>query len=260
MFQAIRKRLTYANLAMTLALVFAMTGGAYAARHYLITSTKQISPKVLKQLQGRRGQAGPEGKQGPQGPAGANGKDGTNGINGAPGKPGEPGKSVVAGAEPKGANCKEGGANFEVEGSGKKVYACNGPAGLPCTASGKLPKGTTETGQWLVDSYGEAGGHAYSNISLQCPVSPIPTAHFINEGETPPAECPGNVGEPKALSENLCIYVAFVDNDAVLQRNKTTGNLEPSFVPVNGELGGFLVFGLEKTGEAVTLGTWAATG
>ncbi len=31
MFSRIRKRITYANLAMTLALVFAMTGGAYAA-------------------------------------------------------------------------------------------------------------------------------------------------------------------------------------------------------------------------------------
>jgi hypothetical protein len=39
MFSKIRKRLTYANVAMTLALVFAMTGGAYAAKHYLITST-----------------------------------------------------------------------------------------------------------------------------------------------------------------------------------------------------------------------------
>jgi hypothetical protein len=29
---------------MTIALVFAMSGGAYAANHFLITSTKQISP------------------------------------------------------------------------------------------------------------------------------------------------------------------------------------------------------------------------
>jgi hypothetical protein len=36
----IRKRLSYANVAMTLALVFAMSGGAYAARRFVITSTK----------------------------------------------------------------------------------------------------------------------------------------------------------------------------------------------------------------------------
>ena len=40
MIGLIRKRLTYANVAMTLALVFAMTGGAFAAKHYVITSTK----------------------------------------------------------------------------------------------------------------------------------------------------------------------------------------------------------------------------
>jgi hypothetical protein len=43
-----RRRLTYANVAATLALVFSMSGGALAASHYLIKSTKQISPKVLK--------------------------------------------------------------------------------------------------------------------------------------------------------------------------------------------------------------------
>jgi hypothetical protein len=48
MISLIKKRLSYANVAMTLALVFAMSGGAYAACHFTITSTKQISPKVLK--------------------------------------------------------------------------------------------------------------------------------------------------------------------------------------------------------------------
>ena len=52
-----RKRLSYANVTATLALVFAMSGGAMAANHYLITSTKQINPKVLKKLNGQDGQA-----------------------------------------------------------------------------------------------------------------------------------------------------------------------------------------------------------
>lgn len=45
-----RHRLSYANVAATLALVFSMSGGALAATHYLINSTKQINPKVLKKL------------------------------------------------------------------------------------------------------------------------------------------------------------------------------------------------------------------
>jgi hypothetical protein len=55
MLSRLGKRFSYANVAVTLALVFAMTGGAYAAKKYVITSTKQISPKVLKELKGVSG-------------------------------------------------------------------------------------------------------------------------------------------------------------------------------------------------------------
>lgn len=77
-----RKRFTYANVVATLALVFAMSGGALAASKYLISSTKQISPKVLKQL---KGNAGPTGSTGPAGPAGKEGAAGKEGKAGAPG-------------------------------------------------------------------------------------------------------------------------------------------------------------------------------
>ncbi|HTD58778.1 MAG TPA: hypothetical protein VK672_07775 [Solirubrobacteraceae bacterium] len=94
MFSALRKRLTYANVAMTLALVFAMTGGAYAANKYPITSTKQISPKVLKALKGATGKNGANGANGATGATGPGGPAGANGT----GTPGSNGKSVVASA------------------------------------------------------------------------------------------------------------------------------------------------------------------
>ncbi len=73
----IRSRPAYSNIA-TLALVVATTGGTLAATHsYLITSTKQISPKVLKALRGRTGPAGPVGEQGDAGEAGEAGRDGS---------------------------------------------------------------------------------------------------------------------------------------------------------------------------------------
>ena len=75
MFNFARTRLTYANVAATLALVFSMTGGALAAKHYLINSTRQINPKVLKKLKarlkGKTGARGPAGAPGPEGPPGA---------------------------------------------------------------------------------------------------------------------------------------------------------------------------------------------
>jgi hypothetical protein len=80
-----RRRLNYANVVATLALVFAMSGGALAAHHYLINSTKQINPKVLKKL---KGNAGKTGATGPAGAPGAAGKEGSVGKEGAKGAPG----------------------------------------------------------------------------------------------------------------------------------------------------------------------------
>ena len=74
--------LTYANVVATLALVFAMSGGALAASHYLINSTRQINPKVLKKLKAPHGHR--------PGATGATGKDGDRGAAGASGCQGEP--------------------------------------------------------------------------------------------------------------------------------------------------------------------------
>ncbi len=48
-----RRRFSYADVAATLALVLSMSGGALAAKHYLLSSTRQISPKVLRSLEAR---------------------------------------------------------------------------------------------------------------------------------------------------------------------------------------------------------------
>ena len=60
--------MSYANVVSTLALVLAIGAGtAWAAHHYLISSTSQIKPSVLKNLHG------------------ANGHNGHNGVTGATG-------------------------------------------------------------------------------------------------------------------------------------------------------------------------------
>jgi hypothetical protein len=84
--------------------VLAITSGAFAAQHYLITSSGQIkdgtvrlrdlAPGARKALQGNAGdrgatgQQGPAGKQGSKGDAGTAGAPGRDGKDGAPGKPG----------------------------------------------------------------------------------------------------------------------------------------------------------------------------
>jgi len=92
MLSFLRRHLSYANVAATMALVFAMGGSAVAASHYLITSTKQIKPSVLKSLKGNAGPRGAAGPAGPAGPAGSAGAAGAAGKDGAPGT----GAGVVA--------------------------------------------------------------------------------------------------------------------------------------------------------------------
>jgi hypothetical protein len=88
MFKSTRSHLSYANVAATLALVFSMSGGALAASHYLVNSTKQLSPKVLKALKGAAGKTGPAGPAGPAGTAGAAGAAGPQGAQGPVGAAG----------------------------------------------------------------------------------------------------------------------------------------------------------------------------
>jgi hypothetical protein len=85
-----------------LALVLALSGSAVAAKRYLITNTKQISPAALKQLAklaAREGATGPAGAPGATGAAGASGTAGTPGKEGAAGKEGEAGREGAAGKE-----------------------------------------------------------------------------------------------------------------------------------------------------------------
>lgn len=82
----LNRHLSYANVAATVALVVSMSGGAFAATHYLINSTKQINPGVLRTLKGQRGKSGITG---PRGPAGAQGNEGTQGVRGPEGPPGK---------------------------------------------------------------------------------------------------------------------------------------------------------------------------
>jgi hypothetical protein len=74
-----RRRFSYANVTATLALFFAMSGGALAAKHYLISSTRQIKPSVLKALKGNAGPPGSNGSPGTPGSTGATGATGTTG-------------------------------------------------------------------------------------------------------------------------------------------------------------------------------------
>ncbi|HWX45955.1 MAG TPA: hypothetical protein VNY52_11620 [Solirubrobacteraceae bacterium] len=252
MFSRIRGRFTYANVALTLALVFAMSGGAYAAKRYLITSTKQISPKVLKALSGAPGPAGPEGRAGAPGLAG---KDGANGKDGAAGTPGE---SVSVKSVPtKVAACsQQGGAEFRI-GSGTPAFACNGnPAETPKA----LPLGQTETGAW-----GYSGALPTTAISFPIPLAAPLTGlqvHYVTRKEVvekkAPAACPGSANEPQAVEGNLCVYGQFEAGFSGSPYMFVPGK-GPSLAEGGEEGAGTQGVGLLQLVEGTAVGTWAVT-
>jgi Collagen triple helix repeat (20 copies) len=191
---AARKHLTPGTVIATIALIFAMSAGAYAANKFLITSTKQISPKVLKALKGASGKAGATGATGP---AGAAGPAGPTGPGGAAGSKGENGATGATGAT--GTTGPQGPA---------------GPQGKEGNIGKTLPSGATETGTWFATS--NASKENVFVISFPIPLESTLSsdrAHLVTlkevEENTIPAGCGGSAEEPKADAGNLCVFEAI---------------------------------------------------
>jgi Collagen triple helix repeat (20 copies) len=219
-FSRIGKHVTYARVAATLALVFAMTGGALAAGGIVITSTKQISPKVLKSLRGKAGPQGPQGPVGSVGPVGPAGKEGPPGKDGANGVPGTAGQK------------------------GEK-----GETGSPWTAGGTLPSGATEKGTWALSVPAEEPTvkfpFAVTAISFIIPLVSEPTAHYLTPAEKETRECPGTAEEPQATPGNLCVYAEQeLDVGTLGVAPRANG---ATVTTINGSTGG------------IAFGSWAVT-
>lgn len=266
----IGRRLSYANVVATLALVFAMSGGALAAGHYIVSSTSQISPKVIKALKGKPGQTGSAGAAGAQGPGGPQGPAGPAGSQGAKGEPGTAGEKGETGAT---------GAT-----GGKGATGAQGPAGEPWTAGGVLPSGKTEKGEWAIIVPKEFAHPAHFAVaSFTIPVAetlefnttvigqeegegePRENARVIKENEERkskgepllplpiPTACKGKVTEPGAQPGNLCVFVTSSDN-------LTVEGMEISLEEA-GALGAVEPFenAKEERLEGQAFGTWAVT-
>jgi Collagen triple helix repeat (20 copies) len=184
-----RKRPNYANVMATLAFFFALTGGAVAAKHYLVTSTKQISPKVLKALKGNKGAAGVTGTTGATGKEGTQGKEGPQGREGAPGKEGKPGEAGKEG--PPG---KDGAVAGFSASHPEGVDFTGGSEGTPTTiVSRALPAGNFvvngKVEVLLSDT--KAGGSA----SVGCKLIDTPSGGGAVVSDTAPWASPMNVAE-----------------------------------------------------------------
>lgn len=279
MLSFIKRRLSYANVALTAALVFAMAGGAFAAgashkghhakgkgkSHYVITSTKQISPAVLHKLKGAAGPAGKEGAAGKDGAPGAAGKAGTAGQNGLQGEKGERGEKGEEG---------EAGERGEKGERGEE-----GEAGEPWTPNGTLPSKATETGAWNYTVSPHTSEMQWVPISFPIPLAAaLDSEHVkiirfekgLGESESGPVEeglCPGNAKDPKAAPGYLCVYVGYEYNSGT-----QSGQLESIISPLTQGVRNYeTALGSSTTGALLGMfykvegtqemsGSWAVTG
>ncbi len=84
MFNAIRRSFSVPTAVAVVALVFAMTGGAFAAKDYVAGPAKASKKHANRGPRGARGPRGPQGPAGPKGDTGPRGETGPKGDTGAP--------------------------------------------------------------------------------------------------------------------------------------------------------------------------------
>jgi hypothetical protein len=249
-----------------LALVFAMSGGAFALSGTLsITSNpnssthatlaaKKAKVKLLRGPRGPEGKQGPVGPPGPTGPKGEPGSAGTNGSNGTNG-----GNGVSVASEPASkAECEAGGTKFMSASGTSKV--CNGKQGAPGTFEGlPLPEGKSLKGTYAANTYSEvafpcASCGAAAAVTFVAPLSKEPVSHYIKENEALPPGCTGNAEEPGAESGNLCVFSQGETNVLAIF---------PPQPPLRGKAGetlGFEIVGVPAAkGNIYIHGTWAVT-
>jgi hypothetical protein len=118
-----------------------------------------------------------------------------------------------------------------------------------------VPSGKTLRGQYEMDfapGSGQIWGQGFSFVHALPPGTY--TAHYINAGATPPAECPGTAANPHAAADHLCIYE--------VSANKTGTNVLDPSTNTTGR-GGRFGFGLwingPASGNAWARGSWAVT-
>jgi hypothetical protein len=277
MFSVIRRNLNPPTFIALLALLFALTGGAFAATggsgsgpaHVTLTAgAAKAKPKAKA---GPRGPAGPKGATGaagttgpagPTGPAGATGPAGPAGA-GTPGTPGTPGANGTNGAN--GTEGKEGARGLK------------GVEGEPWTPNSTLPSGATETGVW---SFGPLApgtrfifpAVASFTVQLAAPLSDSGCeskttcqAHLIDDSaggkevggaeEEHPVNCTGTVEKPTAKPGNLCVYIQEVNHATPAGVFMQSPSKEQG-AQVTGAFGGFET---ASEGEAEGFGSWAVT-
>jgi hypothetical protein len=269
--QTIRKHLNPATVIACLALVFALTGGAFAATSNNRSSGAKPTASTTTLATTSKTKPKPKPKTGARGPAGPAGKNGIAGATGPVGPAGPAGPTGTTGPQGPQGPAGTSGTNGEKGEKGEKgAIGTKGAAGSPWVAGGTLPSGSTEKGAWSVTGMPDsvAGGliiRMSSPISFTIPLATAPTVHIIAAGEhgLGGKTCPttSDAENPEAEPGNLCIFVGTEEN---VGKSPASSGSYGSSNPATGaegadDAGTVLVVFSSKDEGMNAQGTWAVT-
>jgi hypothetical protein len=256
MFSRIGKHFNPTTVVAVLALIFAMTGGAFAMSGGGSPSKPVASvgsgARANRIVIAAKSKAKPKAKIGPRGPAGPAGKNGAAGPAGSAGPPGPQGPQGSAGVN---------GVNGEKGIQGEKGET--GPQGTPGTTGyvKTLPPKATETGTWGFSAHAEGFQieHFDFSIPLKEPLEAADAHLILPNGEEengsghpgPQTACKGSVAEPTAEPGNFCAYMQATTGDG------TFGSF--GFLYTSGVVGLFEVHAAEAVYGYAAWGSWAVT-
>lgn len=185
MFSILRNRFGIPGIISVIALIFAMTGGAFAANHYL------AGAGTSKAKHGRPGPRGPRGKTGATGATGPAGLAGTNGTAGLTGSKGAPGEDGTFSTEPLPEGQSLSGVWSELLGAHSSA-----------SVSISYPIQVVPAPTVVVYIRPDGESALYFN-----PVDGEVTAFVEGEPEVIEEDCPGSPANPKAVPSRVCVYV-----------------------------------------------------
>lgn len=180
----IRKRLTYANVMSSIA-VFLVLGGAAAFAAVQLpknsVGTKQLKKKAVSTV-----------------------KIKDNAVTG------QKANEATFGQVPSAASAANATNASHADSATNATHAADATKAAGASAPETLASGKTLRGHYHLELNTGSGGGTNPDMgqgySFIFPLTETPAGHFINDGETPPAECPGSVTEPQAAPGHLCVY------------------------------------------------------
>ena len=280
MFRAIRKHLTPSTLIACVALVFAVTGGAFAATGSGsggaggsgVKASASVTPAAVvakakakpKTKAVARGPAGPRGATGATGPAGAAGATGAKGetgpagagVTGPAGSTGATGPAGPAGPQGAPGNPAEypkvlashqtESGTFGVSGSSILIEAVSFPLPLAEPLTGSQVHYIFPSGEQFCASI---GGSCVENATTKL-------------GEETQTACTGNVEKPKAEPGNFCAYGATDGEHGVEDIEVFNPSIGNSLLVGSGAFGAAAQgtdLQFKASGFGFVSGTWAVT-